>query len=364
MFKNSQNSILLLAKSTFVMSHKKSHRSFLPVFIICCLYAIPASAIPPISEERGWSGDVVIGAGYTDIETNTFAGNDFIDGADKTIDSINQSPSSNDNFHPVIDFEVKYTFDNRNQIFAGSALEDRLTMDFANQLGWRKQTDTAGTIQLGMLLSLTPIELWEDPYLANSRRNETDLDTMGLRFEWDRVMGSGFGVLLQSREIDLDKELSGTDPALGCDLDCQGLLDRNGDQHRAQVYYTFVTSGGHILQPHLRFRHEDRDGDAIARDAWAAQLNYTFIQPGWILSANALYGESSYDERNPLYDRRQDAETVSIDINYIRDLVTESGRWQMIAGLFWGDSDSDIDFHDNQLTQVTLGLIYNFGNQE
>ena len=36
----------------------------------------------------------------------------------------------------------------------------------------------------------------------------------------------------------------------------------------------------------------------------------------------------------------------------------------MIAGLFWGESESDIGFHDNQLTQVSLGLIYNFGNKD
>ena len=241
-------------KFPFVSWHERSQWYFLPVIVTCCLYAIPATAIPPISEERGWSGDVVIGAGYTDVESNTIAGNDFIDGADKTIDSVNQSPSSNDSFHPLIDFEVKYTFANRNQVFVGSALEDRLTMDFANQLGWRKQTDNAGTVQVGMLFSLAPIELWEDPYLVNARRNETDMDTAGLRFEWDRVMGSGFGIVLQSREIDLDKELSGTDPSLGCNLDCQDLLDRNGDQRVAQVYYTFVMQGGHILQPRLRFR--------------------------------------------------------------------------------------------------------------
>ncbi len=325
------------------------------------LFATKATAIEPIPEETGWGGFVLFGAGITDIKSNTVVGNDVIDVGDDTISSIFQSPESDDTAHPIFGLELKYTLPGRNQIFLGSSLEDRLTMDFANQLGWRKQTQSTGSFQVGFLLPEPSIEVWEDPYLVGERRREVDRDSQGLRFEWDNVLGTSFGFLVQGRDIDVDPERSGSDPALGCDTDCQRLLDRNGDQYVARVWYRYSLSPNHILEPQLRFRNEDRDGAAIARDAWAVQLAYAYFQPPWAFVGNVLYGESEYDKPNPLYGRRQDADTVSIDATLLYTLPTESGRWQLTGSVFWGESNSDIRFHDNELSQLAVGLIYNFG---
>ena len=140
---------------------------------------------------------------------------------------------------------------------------------------------------------------------------------------------------MQVRDNDIDNELSGSDPSLDCDRVCQQVLDRDGYQYGARIQYTFNLQGGHFLRPQLRLRREDRDGDAIARDAWAMQLSYSYMRPGLVLVANALYGESAYDE---------------------------SRRWQLTGGAFWSESESDIRFHDNKLNQVFVGVIYNFGN--
>ena len=323
--------------------------------------ATGAAAIEPIPEETGWGGFVLFGAGFTDLKSNTVVGNDIVDVGDDTISSIMQSPESDDTAHPIFGVELTYTLPGRNQIFLGSSLEDRLTMDFANQLGWRKQTESLGSFQVGLLLPDPSIEVWEDPYLVGERRSEVDRDSQGLRFEWDNVLGTSFGFLVQGKDIEIDPERSGTDPALDCDRDCQGQLDRNGDQYVARVWYRYMLAPNQILEPQLRFRHEDRDGAAIARDAWAIQLSYAYFQPPWTFVGNALYGQSEYDKPNPLYGRRQDADTVSLDATALYTLPTESKRWQLTGSVFWGDSDSDIRFHDNELTQIAVGFIYNFG---
>ena len=327
---------------------------------ILCL-STKAVAIEPIPEETGWSGFVFLGAGYTDVKSNTVVGNDIIDVGVDTISSIFQSPQSDDTVHPALGLEVKYTLPNRSQFFFGSSLEDQLTMDFANQLGWRKQTQSAGSFQLGLLLSLPPIEVWADPYLTGVPRTEVDRDSQGFRFEWDNVLESSFGFLLQTRDIDLDAELSGTDLMLGCDTVCQQLLDRNGDQFVARVWYRFILSENHLLEPEIRFRNEDRNGAAIARDAWAVRLSYAYLQPTWTFVGNVLYGESEYDAPNPLYGMRQDADTFAVDATLLYTLPTASGRWQVTGNVFLGESDSEITFHDNELTQVAVGFIYNFG---
>ena len=337
---------------------------FLGSTVLTCLLVFMSAetaGLEPIPEETGWSGYVLFGGGITDVKSNTVVGNDIIDVGDDTISSISQKPESDDAVHPVIGVELKYTLPGRNQLFLGSSLEDRLTMDFANQLGWRKQTQSAGSFQVGFLLPEPSVEVWADPYLEGEPRREVDRDSQGFRFEWDKVLGSSFGFLVQAREIEVDPELSGTDPGLGCDSDCQQLLDRNGDQYVARFWYRFIFAGGHMLEPQLRLRNEDRDGAAIARDAWAVQLAYAYLRPPWAFVGNVLYGQSEYDKPNPLYDRRQDADTMSIDASVLYTLPTESGRWQLTGSIFWGESDSKIGFHDNELSQIAVGFIYNFG---
>lgn len=327
-----------------------------------CLLADTAQAVSPVPEEQGWSGYVMFGSGYTEVKSNTVAGNDLIEGGNETISSINQKANTNHVTHFLAGAEIKYTLPNRHQIFMGGSLEDRLTLDFANQLGWRKQVDDAGIFQLGVLFSGIPVEVWEDPYLAGEPRKTTDRDSSGLRFEWGRIMGSPFELLVQIRENDIDNELSGSDASIDCDRACQQLLNRDGYQYSARVHYTFNLEGGHFLRPQLRLRREDRDGDAIARDAWAIQMSYSYMRPGFFLVANAFYGESSYDKNNPLYGRRQDADTVALDATILYSLPTQSRRWQLTGGAFWSESESDIRFHDNKLNQLFVGIIYNFGN--
>ena len=335
-------------------------KSALAASCVLCL-STTAGAIEPIPEEPGWSGYVFLGVGYTDVKSNTIVGNDIVDVGQDTISSIFQDPESDDTVHAALGVELRYTLRNRSQFFLGSSLEDQLTMDYANQLGWRKQTESAGSFQIGFLLPDPAIELWEDPYLVGVPRTEVDRDSQGFRFEWDRVFGSSFGFLVQARDIEIEPELSGTDPALGCDVVCQQLLDRNGDQFVARLYYRVMLTPNHVLEPELRLRNEDRDGAAISRDFFGVRLSYAYLSPSWVFVGNLLVGQSEYDEPNPLYGQRQDADTVAFDATLLYTLPTESGRWQLTGSVFLGESDSEINFHDNELTQVALGFIYNFG---
>ena len=343
------------------MSTRLSIYSYVFFLLSGCLLVGKVKAIEPIPEEQGWSGYVFLGGGYTTVKSNTVVGNDLIDGGNSTIANIFQAPDSEGAAHPLTGLEVKYTLPGHNQIFLGGSLEDRLTLDFANQLGWRKQTQSIGSFQFGLLFSVLPVELWEDPYLAGELRKAVDRDSQGVRFEWARIMGSSFDLRLQVRENELDSERSGTDPVLSCDSGCQRLLDRNGNQYQARLSYRFILSPKHLLEPQLRMRREDRDGAAVSRDAWAVQLAYSYLQPDWIFVANAVYGKSNYDEVNPLYGIRQDAETLAIDATVLYTLPTESRRWLATGTLFWSEADSDILFHDNKLSQTAFGVIYNFG---
>jgi hypothetical protein len=42
-------------------------------------------------------------------------------------------------------------------------------------------------------------------------------------------------------------------------------------------------------------------------------------------------------------------------------LPIESGRWQAVGSVLWGEGDSDVDFHDSEIFMISAGVMYRFG---
>ena len=323
-----------------------------------------AMAIEPIPATPGWRGFVVVGGGYADLKSNTVAGNNLIDIGQPVISSVAQRPSSDDTFHPVVTGEINYTFANGWQAFFGTSIEDAVTLDGVTQLGARKNMGSAGILQGGLLFSGIPTQVWEDPYAEGVRRDETDRDSTGLRLQWDRVLGTAFELTFSYRDISIDTERSGAGvTSVACDATCQDLLRRDGDQYHFDVSYRFLLGEGsrHIVRPMLRYTIDDRDGEAISGDGYRLQLSYVFLGQGYTVASNVAYGSSSFDARNPIFGARTDTDGVVVDTTLFYRLPFESGRWQAVGGVLWGEGNSDVAFHDSEIFMVNAGVMYRFG---
>ena len=327
--------------------------------------AVPAAqAIEPIPSTPGLRGFVVLGVGYSDVKSNTVAGNNLIEIGQPVIDSVAQRPESDDTFHPVVTGEINYTFGNGWQAFFGTSLEDAVTLDGVTQLGARKDIGSAGVLQGGILFSGIPTQVWEDPYAEGVQRKETDRDSTGLRLQWDRVLGSALELTFSYRDISIDTERSGEGVAsVTCIASCQDLLRRDGDQYSFDVSYLYRLGEGktHLLRPMVRYTVDDRDGEAMSSDGYRLQLSYVFLGQGYNVASNLAYGSSRFDERNPIFNARTDSDGIAIDSTLFYRLPIEGGRWQAVGSVLWAESDSDVSFHDNEIFMVSVGVMYRFG---
>src|SRR5690606_13774182 len=298
-----------------------STRLRLSLLAILTVGTVPAAlAIEPIPTTPGWRGFVVVGGGYTDLKSNTVAGNNLIDIGQPVIDSVAQRPRSDDTFHPVITGEINYTFGGGWQAFFGTSLEDAVTLDGVTQLGARKDMGSAGILQGGFLFSGIPTQVWEDPYAEGVRRKETDRDSTGVRFEWDRILGSAFDVTFSYRDISIDTERSGEGVlSVAGDAACRELLVRDGDQYSFDVSYLYRLGEGrrHLLRPLVRYTIDDRDGEAISSDGYRLQLSYVFLGQGYTVASNLAYGSNSFDTRNPISGARTGTYGLVVDTTLI-----------------------------------------------
>jgi hypothetical protein len=264
----------------------------------------------------------------------------------------------------VITGEINYTFGGGWEAFFGTSLEDAVTLDGVTQLGARKDLGSAGILQGGLLFSGIPTQVWEDPYAEGVRREETDRDSTGLRLQWDRVLGSAFELTFSYRDISVDTERSGEGvTSVACDAACQELLRRDGDQYHFDASYLFRLGEGrrHLVRPMLRYTIDDRDGEAISGDAYRLQLSYVFLGQGYTVASNIAYGSNSFDARNPIFGARTDTDGVVVDTTLFYRLPIESGRWQAVGSVLWGEGDSDVAFHDSEIFMINAGVMYRFG---
>jgi hypothetical protein len=342
-----------------------------PTRSLLCLLAVygaaswaPAHAIEPIPETPGWGGFVLAGVGFTDLRSNFVAGNPLISIGNRSFESLATRPASDDAFHPVITGEVNYTFGGGWQAFFGTSLEDAVTLDGVTQLGVRKDLGATGIVQAGLLFSGVPTETWEDPYAEGVRREKTDRDSTGVRLQWDRVLGSAFELTFSYRDISIDEERSGQGvTSVACDAACQRLLRRDGDMYAFDVSYLFRLGAArnHLLRPRVRYQIDDRDGDAVAGDAYWLQLTHVYLAPAYTVVSNAGYGSTSQDARNPIFGAKTDSDRLVIDTTLFYRLPGLAAGWQAVASVTWGEDDSDVSFHDNEAFMVSVGALYRFG---
>ncbi len=334
--------------------------------VAVCAGAPLAAAMEPIPETPGWRGFVLAGAGYTEIESNLVAGNSMVDVGHQSFDSLDESPESDDTFHPVLTGEINYTFDNRWQVFLGTSLEDALTLDAVAQLGARKDLGDAGAIQAGFQFGGIVTEVWEDPYAEGVARQETDRDSTGLRLQWDRILGSAFELTLSYRDIEIDTERSGQGVlSVACDVACQDLLRRGGDQIFGELSYLIRLRANrrHMLRPTVRYTTHDLDGDAIAGDSYLLQLSHVFVGQGYMVVSNVAAGSRDFDAANPIFGVKTDSDRLVVDSTLLYRLTAGDGNWQLVGNALWGEDDSDVDFHDSNAFSISIGAMYRFGGR-
>lgn len=196
------------------------------------------------------------------------------------------------------------------------------------------------------------------------QRHETDRESTGLRLRWDRVLGTALELTFSYRDISIDTERSGAGvTSVACDTACQDLLRRDGDQYHFDASYLFRLGEGqrHLVRPMIRYTIDDRDGEAISGDAYRVQFSYIFLGQGYNIASNVAFGSASQDASNPIFGRKTDSDRFAIDTTLFYRLPTASGRWQAVGSVLWGEDDSAVDFHDSEVTSVSVGLMYRFG---
>lgn len=347
---------------------------FLKILVTTSILASSLLAIEPIAKESGWSGIVLMGAGSIKYKNNEIAGNRLLDVENKSISNYG-SPESQSTAFPLLTGNAKYTLqDKKTEIFIGNSLEDYLRMDSSLSLGIRHSYKDIGIIGVRILASVTPTDVWEDPFYKGGDRTDTQRTSAGIGLKWESILGSNFEVDVRARNIDFDNDkngaylvnngLAGTSTGDNGSLYIsdtqQKLLKRDGTLASTEILYTYVVKKSNIIIPSIKFINDDRDGNARDNVRTDIKLSYFYMSKKFVVATNIFLGSSSYDENNPIFNKKQDTDFIGGGVNITYKNIFNSPNWNLNAGVYASKGDSDIDFYDTSIFMATIGMAYRF----
>lgn len=341
----------------------------LPVMSLLLAAGNGSAALDPIPNESGFSGYFGPGVGVAKYKGNLIAGIDKVnyDFGDDSTSSLTGEADSETEAIALLNFEIGYNFaESRTRLFLGSTLEDFIEFDYGQQLGVRQEVGSLGVMSLGMLLSNIPVTVWKDPYQVNTVRQDTTRDSLGARFVWDKIFGSGLQLQLDFRNVDIDDEESGT--SLGLNAAERRKLDRNGDIVKGDLQYRLKLADKHFLAPSIIYAVDDRDGSAMSSDTIGTQVTYLFIDKTVSFAGNAYLGHAEFDAASPIaefgYKTRKDTRYGVAGTLFYKNPF----GWQLFGSdqiSFYGTaayyiSDSNINFYTSEIALGMLGIMYRF----
>lgn len=322
-----------------------------------------------LPQTSGFGGYFLTGPGIFSVKSNLLVTGPPLTGkvGDAQIRSVFDAPNSNSSFALALAGELNYTFaESRTQIFFGNGIEDILRLDVPVGLGVRHQLMDNSILMLRVLTTPLKLKFWEDPYVENEDREQTQLNFPGVRFRWARMFETGFEFTTTVRKYDFGRELSGewliSEGRLN--PDAQGLLDRNGFVYRFQGLYQFNLDEKSVLRPAIRYVIDDHKGRALANKGYALKMTYLRRTPKMILDGNLLFGQRFMSARHPVYGERIDSYRIHASLSaFIPIKFFNSKRWNIwISGDYiW--ENSKVTFFDSSVIGVMGGLMYRFNRK-
>ena len=325
--------------------------------------ATAASAIEPIPAAPGWSGHVVVGGTSISAKTNMVSGISayHVNIGKKTINSLSTEPESLNRGAPQLNLNLKYTFSTQTQLFLGNSVENVVELDRASVAGVRQQFSDKSILELSAVTTPygSPLTVWEDPYVVGVERRETDRTSRGARIEYDRILGTGFGVQYTARTIEVENERSGT-TQLGLPPAQAELLQREGKINRLVLSYGLPVSARNQLQIRVGRLTDDLDGKAMSGDQNEIQLTHTYLGDRFITSSTTFFWKEDFDAVNPVFAKTREDKTIGLAFFLFDRKIFNSKNWWGSFQAIWVDQNSNIDFYDASSLIVNLGAMYRF----
>ena len=209
---------------------------------------------------------------------------------------------------------------------------------------------TVGSLSLAGFVGFAEA-VWEQPYLVDQHRQETDRQALGIDLGWQAINGGPLDLHWRLRQVTVDDDLIGQ---------LQPALARDGQQQTLTLSGTWQMAGWR-WQPRLEGCHSDLEGRAASAEGLTAGLRLTTAAGGLIWSFDAAYGFARHQARHPLFDdRRRDRQYQAV-LSATWPTVADWPGVSLTVLVGHAGTASNLDFYDQDSLLAGLLIGYAVG---
>ncbi|MDC5803289.1 DUF2860 domain-containing protein [Vibrio europaeus] len=311
-----------------------------------------APAMAQLSDSAGISGEVSLSAGYTSSTSN------FNTDTNATITDNTQKGQSDSSVLALPLGSIAYTFGSQldQQFYAGTSREDIAIGTLALELGYKQQLANGTVIDASFLPTIMSGETWADPFLEGSARSVTDEKGNAYRLKFSNIANSGFSLDTAYAIKDIENEQSGQARSVSD----QQLLRRDATSIYVKGNYRIPVDRTMFLVPSLTYIKTDADGDANSLTSWGGELSLFKVINRHQFALTASYTSKSYDASHPVYNKVRDDDELSLFAAYEYQQFMGWRDWSLISFAGYGQTDSNIEFYDEDQMIFSVGVNYQF----
>ncbi|MGF1681862.1 DUF2860 domain-containing protein [Photobacterium minamisatsumaniensis] len=315
------------------------------------LLSLEAHANGPRPWTSGFGADISFLAGYTDSTSQFNTDNHTTSSLDS------DAPSQGSAFFSPLG-TISYTMDSLDkQIYFGTSRSDLALGRFHVELGYRQRIEGKGMITLSYVPGVLKTDTWKDPFITDIQREETESTIQGVRFQYDKILGSNFSLELSGGQQAIDDEQSGI---TNYTPEEQAKLNREGNIYYAELGYFHPISRFQILRSAINYTRLDADGAAMASNSFGAEVGIIQAMRSSSLALTLSYNNTSYDESNPVFDTKQKDDKWGAFLAYEYKEPFDWENWGVVSLIGYNQNQSNINFYDEDSLLISLGINYKF----
>ncbi|CAH0533262.1 hypothetical protein VST7929_01126 [Vibrio stylophorae] len=294
--------------------------------------------------ESRWQGELSFNVGYISVKDNL---------STKTDQSIANYAAPND--HDGIDFagglgQISYRLDddNRHRLYFGTSRADIAIGTLALELGYQWQQDWA-LVDISFLPTVLSQEAWQNPYLLNQNRQETDQKGHAFRLQLKNIGDSRLSLELGYGDTEIEDE--------GI---MQPSLHRSGDAWLVRGQYMQPLSRSNGLISALAWLNYDAQGQAASYQRYELRMTYFHHINQHQFALTGAYGFQDYDAVHPIFLKTREQQDGRLFLAY--EYQNLWGVDALSANLLLGYQlgNANLDFYDNEQIFTSIGLGWQF----
>ncbi|WP_193252109.1 DUF2860 family protein [Vibrio navarrensis] len=289
--------------------------------------------------EQGFSGSIGAVAIYSETQSNLDIG------ADKVLTSLNSEGENVTGSTLAPLGQLRYQF-GQHQLFIGQNEDTFVKGLLALEVGYKYLLDKDSSLSVAIAPTLAAGKTWQNPYLLDSKREETNVEGDVLRFHYENQFAL-LNLAYYDRKVEKDRSPS-------------ELLRRNGDGYFAHFALFLPFSTDLFIEPSLFYQRDNAQGKANAFDKFGAGITATYLFYPYTLALDTRFSGSRYQAKHPLLHKIRQDEQFNVSLSFEEAGVLGFDQMSLVAQVGYEQSHSNLTFYHREEFGILIGGLYRF----